>query len=486
MKKSYEVVIIGAGVGGLTCGCYLAKSGLKVLIVEQHDKPGGYCTSFFRKGYRFDVGVRYLGGVNNGILGNILEELDLKNELDLFQFDPTDKILFPEHEIYIYADPQKTIDSLKDKFPKEKDKIDKFFKFIRDKNFFNVYLKIKKMTYGELMDSFFSDKKLKFVLNSIVYANTGVMPHEIGALYPILLFRVYLLDPGYYPKKGGIQSVPNAFERKFEELGGEIVFFSKVKKIQKRKDGNFEVIMANNDFVISERIVSNSGLKKFFGEILESSSKEMNRLNFKTSPSAFIEFLGVNMNIKEKFNVDAGILYFSDYEFSSLPVYDDKNLFSDELSGILCEFTSLHDKSFTSKKTALSFTVLVPYKTKEFWNGYKKEFSEKLLRQMEEKVLKFKIDESIEVKSISTPQVLEKYTSNCYGAAFGLLSSMDQIKSSVFPSKTSVENVYITGHWTTLGFGQGGVSGVALSGRKTAEILLREKKINWEYPLLKP
>ena len=43
-KDQYDVIIIGAGIGGLVCGCYLAKAGLKVLIVEQHNKAGGYCT----------------------------------------------------------------------------------------------------------------------------------------------------------------------------------------------------------------------------------------------------------------------------------------------------------------------------------------------------------------------------------------------------------------------------------------------------------
>lgn len=44
-RDSYDAIIIGAGIGGLVCGCYLAKAGMKVLIVEQHDKPRGYFTS---------------------------------------------------------------------------------------------------------------------------------------------------------------------------------------------------------------------------------------------------------------------------------------------------------------------------------------------------------------------------------------------------------------------------------------------------------
>ena len=50
-KNMYDVIVIGAGISGLVCGCYLAKAGLRVLIVEQHNKPGGYCTSFKRKGF---------------------------------------------------------------------------------------------------------------------------------------------------------------------------------------------------------------------------------------------------------------------------------------------------------------------------------------------------------------------------------------------------------------------------------------------------
>ena len=44
IDSKYDVIIIGAGIGGLVCGCYLAKAGMKVLIVEKNAKPGGYCT----------------------------------------------------------------------------------------------------------------------------------------------------------------------------------------------------------------------------------------------------------------------------------------------------------------------------------------------------------------------------------------------------------------------------------------------------------
>lgn len=55
-----DVVIISAGIGGFVCGCYLAKAGMKVLICEQHYKPGGYCTSFKRGRFTFDAAIKIL------------------------------------------------------------------------------------------------------------------------------------------------------------------------------------------------------------------------------------------------------------------------------------------------------------------------------------------------------------------------------------------------------------------------------------------
>ena len=56
-QGTYDVIVIGAGIGGLTCGALLAKNGFKTLVLEQHTVPGGYCTSFQRKGFTFDAAV---------------------------------------------------------------------------------------------------------------------------------------------------------------------------------------------------------------------------------------------------------------------------------------------------------------------------------------------------------------------------------------------------------------------------------------------
>src|SRR5688572_28450020 len=52
---AYDVVVIGAGIGGLLCANLIARGGLRVLLIEQHYVVGGYCSMFQRKGYTFDA-----------------------------------------------------------------------------------------------------------------------------------------------------------------------------------------------------------------------------------------------------------------------------------------------------------------------------------------------------------------------------------------------------------------------------------------------
>ena len=64
-KSTYETIIIGAGIGGLTTGNFLAKEGQRVLILEKHFQIGGYVTTYKRRGYPLDV-VHVIGGLKIG------------------------------------------------------------------------------------------------------------------------------------------------------------------------------------------------------------------------------------------------------------------------------------------------------------------------------------------------------------------------------------------------------------------------------------
>src|SRR3990167_1783206 len=172
IKPKYDVIVLGAGIAGLICGTFLAKSGKKVLIIEQHNIPGGYCTSFKRKGFIFDAAVHHIGGCGKwSVVGRCLKELDIK--MDFVQLDPMDSINFPSFSVDIPAEIDKYVDLLKKRYPHESEKLSSFFKefiglyratFSAERN--KMLVKYQYLTYKDMLDSFFTDEQLKMVLSA--------------------------------------------------------------------------------------------------------------------------------------------------------------------------------------------------------------------------------------------------------------------------------------------------------------------------------
>ena len=65
IDNNYDAIIIGSGMGSLTCAALLSKEGKKVLVLERHYVAGGFTHVFKRKGYEWDVGIHYIGEVQN-------------------------------------------------------------------------------------------------------------------------------------------------------------------------------------------------------------------------------------------------------------------------------------------------------------------------------------------------------------------------------------------------------------------------------------
>ena len=79
----FDVVIIGAGMGGLTAGNILLKKGYKVLIVEKQATPGGYCTNFKQKDNTFDACIHMVNGCRlKGMIYEILKQFNAEDYYD--------------------------------------------------------------------------------------------------------------------------------------------------------------------------------------------------------------------------------------------------------------------------------------------------------------------------------------------------------------------------------------------------------------------
>ncbi|PKP57462.1 MAG: hypothetical protein CVT88_08830 [Candidatus Altiarchaeales archaeon HGW-Altiarchaeales-1] len=498
--KKYDVVIIGAGLGGLTCGAILAKSGLKTLVIEQHSIPGGYCTSFKRNGFIFDAAVHFSEGLGErGRFYQILKELEVEKEIELHKIDPLYRVFFGDESFSIPADLNEYISMLSKKFPKEEKGISKLFNTIKglkeeaeklpnplliwDKIFvplkFPLIFKYYKKTFAEMLADFIEDDKLRSIISS-GWPYVGLPPSKVSATQMAGYLYSAHFEGHYYPK-GGSQVLANILAKALKKYGGELQLGNKVTKILIENNKAMGVETAKGDKINAKYVVSNADARQTFLKMIEPgklNSKFLNSLNqMGPSVSFFQVWLGVDMNPRDK-----GI---NEYEIFCYPSYDTDHIYDSCLQGkfeLGCgiNIPTLNDTTLApDNKHIIGLIYPVPYTYNENWgteNGkkgssYKKLKDEKMhqLIKTAERVIP-ELSKHIILSDAATPLTLERYTQNSEGAAYGWASTPDQSGTSRLQPETPVKNLYLAGHWTTSG---GGTITVALSGRTTAEMIIK-------------
>ena len=124
----YNTIIIGGGLAGLTAGATLSKFGRKVLLLEQHYKPGGCATTFKRGDFIIEVGLHEMSGlVENGSIPQIFDMLDVNKSVDLLKVPEFYAVVSGEEEFVFPHDFKAATKALTDKYPEDEKGIKRFF-----------------------------------------------------------------------------------------------------------------------------------------------------------------------------------------------------------------------------------------------------------------------------------------------------------------------------------------------------------------------
>lgn len=467
MKNKYDVIIIGSGLAGLVCGCYLAKNKFKVIIIEKHDRVGGYCSSFKRKKFTFDVGIHYFGAFRKlGELGRLHSEFNLGEYVRMKYLKNLDKVIMPNKSFLIKRNSKDTISEFKKKFPSEKDQLDLFFNFIFNKNFLDLFGSIRKKTFRDILDSFFEDEELKAGFE-ILLGNLGLPGNKISAVAAIALYKEFIFDGGYV-FGGGTQAFSDALRSSFRSYGGDLLLSSEVKNISLKYSKISGVVLNDGKNISSNVVVSNSDATRTFVNLLDAKTDESKVVNsLIPSPSAFGVYLGLNIDISRVIKDKCTIWKFSSLDISGIYDNVDNLIFKKDLDYVVAMFPSLHDSTLAPKnKSTMQLLVLAPYKSKSFWDNNKSLVTKKILNKAKEIIPD--LDNFIEVIEVATPHSFFKYTYNRDGSIYGWASTPEQISQSLMPTRTQIPGLFLCGHWVTGGLGQGGVASVVTSGRIAA------------------
>ncbi|MCP5119681.1 MAG: NAD(P)/FAD-dependent oxidoreductase, partial [bacterium] len=215
------VIVIGAGMGGLSAAAFLAKAGKKVLVIERHDVPGGYAHAFRRKKYVFDAAVHLTSGCEKGgLIDSILRMLNTRDQCEFLKVDPFYSAIFPGMKFQAPAAAEAFCEAHCESFPGDAKGFRKLFKemaglfgevttlppdmgimdMIQMPRKFPRVMKYHKATVGQVIDQHLNDPRSKAVFTTL-WPYLGLPPSRLSFLYFTTMLFSYLRDGTYYAKK---------------------------------------------------------------------------------------------------------------------------------------------------------------------------------------------------------------------------------------------------------------------------------------------
>ncbi|NOY70021.1 MAG: NAD(P)/FAD-dependent oxidoreductase [Deltaproteobacteria bacterium] len=500
--KKYPTIIIGAGLGGLCCGAYLARQGVPVTVLEQHDIPGGYATSFDRGDFEFEVSLHGTC-INSNANQRILTELDIAKKIKTVLLPEFYRIKTPDTDIRIpQQDPEAYIRMLCERFPDEAAGISEFIRemvglsdetdrFIAKKGkFFKLFfpLQFPKMwhirgkTLAEFMDGYVSDPKAKAVLGSL-WSYYGLPPERLSAFYYANATGEYLKKGSYYIRRRS-QDISDALAGAIEAAGGNVRYNTEVEKIILKNETVAGVKTTDGEIFPARAVVSNAGAPTTFSKMLPPNilpaAYKKKLAEYRPSLSTFIVWLGLNREIADRIpaystHVGTGSGPSADYALCKK---------GDIANGPFS--VTVYDKAYDgySKKGTTSVMLLFltgyePWRKfekvyqrgdKKVYHAQKEAWTRILIHRSEKAVIPG-LSDMIEVKEAATPLTNQYFTKNPEGAIYGYETSVENAFMNRIKNKTPVPGLFLAGAWGDPG---GGYEGALISGRKTFYEMMKE------------
>jgi len=465
MKDSYDAVVIGAGIGGLTTGALLAKKGLSVAVFEAQPVAGGYCTSFRRKGYTFDSCLDAVSGLGrDGWLRRVLNRLGVEGEIEAVRLDPLRVDSFSGDRVAIPGELPALIELLCSIAPAEKDGIRGLMKAM-DAIYRTAMVttpevlyndarldrrggdlaRYRRLSYKDLLDDYVKDAKVRAILSDRA-AFMGLPPSRVSAVAMVIMFMTFAVGGGYRIKDGAA-NLAKALAKGLKDAGGELHLKSPVTGITV-EDGRAQGVTAGGQTVRAKAVVSAIDA----ATTASLAGIEIAPKSLKPSVCFFMVYLGLDGDTDMP---DGMGIY---------PGYDIESTFSDIASDITSPRASMEIINYSRISpgmapkggSTLMLMSKAAYHYRDDWEAVKGREMDRAIDFADRALPGIK--GRVSYAESATPLTLKRYTGNTDGAAFGYEQGIGNRRPG---ARTSIPNLYLAGHWTYPG---GGVESVAASG----------------------
>jgi all-trans-retinol 13,14-reductase len=503
----FDATVVGAGLGGLAAAATLAKKGLRVHLIEPHDKVGGFATNFRRKKYRMETGIHMLSGDYGESIGHELYEfLEIKKNIefvkipDFYQchyLNPFQQDSFRMPDNLFEAVPK-----LIEKFPHEKNGIESYFQTMREiseqflifcnrrpfvsathpffKAVFPKFEQYWKISIGHFLDGIISDQKLKIILlaNVTFYHDK---PYELGLVQYMISQVSYYLGGCHYIK-GGSQVFSDFLKKIIEDHAGKVSLLHKVEKIEIENEIAQRVYYrkvrgenAEMQFCESRLVIVNAAMPTTYESILSGDEAfEKQRLDkaaelkkYGLSTSSTTIFLGLKRPMIDH-GCDAYLNLFIDNKKHGQDLDPYKGnlgiLNYDMVDTGLCA-PGVYSGEAIYMDNWQSWENL----NKEQYAFQKEKTAEDVIKKIDSYYPGFKND--VEFYEVGTPRTVLRYTHNPMGSIYGFYPSAESFR---LRSKglhllsgardAHIKNLYFASAWSFLP----GFSGALMSGYKAA------------------
>lgn len=488
LDDHWDVIVIGSGLGGLAAATRLSRTGLRVLVLEQHVFAGGYAHHFLRKVrgtklvYDFDVALHQTGDLLPGrSVHRLLSELEVLPQLELRRFDIAYRSRGPRHDLQIPADARAYEALLVEAYPEQARGVRDLFQHLReidaegaDGGLSEAAFAALPLTLAELLDAHVRDERIQAIFATI-WGYLGLVPAEVSGFLYARMWSSYHFGGCFYVKGGG-QALSDAFVSVIERHRGRVLLRREVAQIDTENGRVVGVQTRRGDRFRAPVVISNASAPLTYHSLLDDTrlgEAELARVDgLPIACSIHQAYVGIRGDAARLGLADRGAFFMQTYDFEQEREAMRAGDFRKQ--GFMIGNHDLADPGHSpAGRSILHAAVMADgnlWRDDEAtYRERKRELEEWLVDRLAQAIPDLR--ERIEVIEVGTPHTMERYSSNPQGSIYGYASSPSSHSIHRPEARSSVPGLYLAGAWT---FPGPGFSGAMHSGHRTAGLVIED------------